>query len=215
MAEVKKAYIDVDDCLFRSAEGFMDIFDRHGWLRGYSPDQIRYGENWGALMGVDPKEVQRRSDYIWDELLTLGFQPLPGAREELELLKRHGLGGHPIELRAATSRPRRALSSTVFLLVSHFPAIFSGVHFTGVYDGAPTESDYATTKEELYRRGGVDLAADDDIKHIQGALNAEVPIPVQVDVRRLHEDEPALEGVLRIHEWGGAYEKMRDFAQNR
>jgi len=213
MAEVKKALIDVDGCIIDSTHGFWDIFRRQGWVRGDTG--VVYSENWGAIMGVDPEEVQRRSDDIWKKGLTLGFQPFPGAREELELLKQHGLGGYTLELYAATSRPETARSATAFSLVTHFPAIFSGIRLTGAYDGPPSTEDHAMTKEHLYRDPDVYLAADNDPKHIGGALRAELPISLHTDIERLYGDQPVPDGVLRIQEWGGAYEKLRDFAKNR
>lgn len=194
------AIFDFDDSLVQSVEAFSRVFRDEGWVVDQS---IPYTERWDKLMGVSPEVVHARSNQLWSMPgFHEYFTPADGAIEVVRAIHEHGLWGRAVECYVGTSRPSVSEPATRATMEEYFPGMFKGLFFNGSYDQPPQPHHYAHTKAGMYAAAGAGIVFDDDIKHINGAQEVGVPHIVHTDIRRLYENTPLPDGVLRVHRWG-------------
>jgi len=150
--------VDVDDVLSKTSQGFVE-FSNKTWGHTLSPDD--YDEDWAKVWGVSVEAARERADFVHENGMIGGFSNFPEAFAVLVKLKER------YTLVVATSRRASIETLSKDWLQRHYGGIFSGVYFSGIYDGklGKHEEIITRTKNELL----VDIRAvyliDDQLKH--------------------------------------------------
>lgn len=150
--------IDVDDVLAKTSHGFIK-FSNKTWGHNLTIDD--YDEDWAKAWGTSVEVARVRADELHASSMITKLSYFPEALPVLTKLKER------YRLVVATSR--RASISTVSegWLQRHYPDIFDGVFFSGIYDGklGRHEDHIARTKNDLLVEIDADYLIDDQLKH--------------------------------------------------
>lgn len=155
--------VDIDDVLARNAQGFT-VYSNETWGTQLEPED--YYENWTELWGVSYEMAEARADKVHASGIFARYEPLSEAIPVLKKLKTTH------NLIVVTSRRATIKDETEEWVESHFPGIFTAIHFAGIWD---TEHDIEykarQTKTSLCQILGVDYLIDDQVKHCQAFSN--------------------------------------------
>ncbi len=161
--------VDIDDVLSRSAEGFI-AFSNQQW--GMKLRLEEYQEEWTVVWGVDLHEAMRRSVEFHSSGVVSGYEPYESAASTLKRLSKH------FNLIAVTSRREILGPETNAWMTRHFPHIFQGLQYTGIWDRELTISSVPSalsrTKADLCLEFGAEYLIDDQPKHCIGAAKSGV-----------------------------------------
>jgi uncharacterized HAD superfamily protein len=162
----KTIAVDVDDVLARSAEGFVS-FSNEQWGSQMTVDD--YTEAWDVAWRVDIDEAIARAKIFLTSGVFGTFKYDETALPVLAHLQKR------YNLIVVTSRRKILKPQTNEWLDRHFPGIFSGVHFVGIWDDA-TKDDAHTrlkqTKADMCRELGAEYLIDDQPKHCVAVAEA-------------------------------------------
>jgi uncharacterized HAD superfamily protein len=194
MTSVKRQTIgiDVDDVLSRSVEGFAAYSDTR-W--GVGHEVGKYDENWALFWGISLEEAQKRADEIHDKGVFGTYQPFEHALPVLRQLSATK------DLIVITSRRSSAKPVTSTWLEAHFPGLFQGIHYAGIWDSsAHTHHKLQQTKADICRELGVDYLIDDQLKHCIAAAEAGITALLFGDYS-WNKMDPLPTGVTRTENW--------------
>jgi|SRR5579859_4832390 len=158
--------VDIDDVLSNLAQELID-FSNRTWGTHLTIDD--YDEHWGEMWKVDDAETKRRSDELHNAALASKLKHNLDARPVLEKLARK------YTLVLATSRRRLITRETADWISKYFPKIFSGIHYSGIYD-TNHHADIQTkiTKADILKQIGASYLIDDQPKHCVAAADTGV-----------------------------------------
>ncbi len=183
--------VDVDDVLADSAAAWA-AFSNKTWGTNLTADD--FDEDYGKAWGTALPETERRAALFHDPDVFFDFLPNPEAYAVLERLKSY------FTLVVATSRRSIMKEVTHRWLDHHYGGIFSGVYFSGIYDGEPVAGRHLHTKAELLQTMGADYLLDDQLKHCIGFAESGGQALLIGDKRwNQHHDLPL--GVTRCVDW--------------
>jgi uncharacterized HAD superfamily protein len=191
--------IAIDDVLARSAEGFA-AFSNERWGTSMTADD--YTEEWTVAWGVSIDEALERSKVLHESGAFGRFANNEAAMTVLEGLRA------TYDLVVVTSRRIILKSETDTWIEKHFPGIFSGVHYAGIWD--ETNKDDALirlkhTKAEICRQIGADYLIDDQLKHCLAAAEAGLAVLLFGDYKwNQHVSLP--KNITRTADWGAVQE---------
>ena len=156
--------VDIDDVLSNLAQELVN-FSNRTWGTNLSIGD--YNEHWGEMWKVDDLEIKRRSAEIHGSDLTSNLTHNPDAKPVLKTLAKK------YNLVLATSRRRLITQETKDWIDRYFNNIFSGVHFSGVFDNNKHASiQVQLTKTEILKQIGAHYLIDDQPKHCFAAAEA-------------------------------------------
>jgi hypothetical protein len=160
--------VDLDDVLAASAEGFAAYSDSQ-WGGSHKPEQ--YLEEWAVFWGVPLEEALRRSVQFHASDAVANYNHFEDALPVLLHLKKH------YELIVVTSRRAVLKGHTDTWLETHFPRIFTAIHYAGIWDAdhrTPEEVKkvLSNTKATICSELGANYLIDDQPKHCIGAAGA-------------------------------------------
>lgn len=160
----QKIGVDVDDVLSRSAEGFAD-FSTKRWGKAHRAED--YTEDWAAFWGAPLEEALQRVKEVHTSGVFGKFLHFEAALPALrELAQRY-------ELIVITSRREQLKPETDAWIARHFPDVFSGVHYAGIWDReADPHHLLKQTKASICRELGVQYLIDDQPKHCIAAAES-------------------------------------------
>lgn len=157
--------IDADDVLADNAAGFVEFSNRTWDTKLTVAD---YSEDWASMWGVDVEEVEVRSKIFHASDAVLQYNPDPDALPVLTRLRDR------YDLRVVTSRRRELQAHTGLWIATHFPGIFSNIHYSGIFDDFDHVS-HLLTKGDIYEELPAAYAIDDQLKHCFAALERRIP----------------------------------------
>lgn len=152
--------VDVDDVLAASAEGFAN-FSNEMWGGSYHPES--YSEEWAKFWGVTEEETARRSDVFHASDAVTLYRPFDEAVPVLRALsEKHNLV-------VVTSRQTRLKPQTDEWIERHFPGVFDGIHYAGIWETEEHVShQIKQTKATVCANLGAHYLIDDQLKHCAG-----------------------------------------------
>src|SRR5687767_8043156 len=146
MVRQKTIAIDIDDVLARNAEGFA-AYSNERWGTGMLPEH--YTEEWAVAWKVPPEEALNRADELHTSGAIGRYAHFEDAVHTLKHLHSR------FDLIVVTSRRSILKPETDRWLEKHFPGIFSGVRFAGIWDTThDVQHKLNQTKAELCRELG-------------------------------------------------------------
>jgi len=165
MIEGKIIAWDIDDVLADNASGFA-AFCNKTWGLSMMPED--FSEDWCAMWGVDIDEVNRRSHIFHTSDAALHYRPHNGALQVIAAL------GEKNDNRIVTSRRQLLRTHTQSWVDKHFPELFNGVHYSGIFDTLQ-HGDHLKTKVDVLKEINADILVDDQLKHCIAAARAGIP----------------------------------------
>lgn len=150
--------VDVDDVLAKTSQGFIE-FSNKTWGHRLTIDD--YDEDWVKAWGTSVEVARARADVLHASGV---FAELPSFSDALSVLIK--LKEH-YRLVVATSRRASISQQSKEWIKQHYPDIFDGVFFSGIYDGqlGKHQDHIARTKNGLLVEIGADYLIDDQLKH--------------------------------------------------
>lgn len=155
MVQSKIIAWDIDDVCADNASGFA-AFCNKTWGLNMTADD--FSEDWCAMWGVDIDEVNRRSHIFHTSDAALNYTPHEGAYDILKALSAEN------ENHVVTSRRELLRAHTQQWIDRHFPDVFSGVHYSGIFDTFQY-GDHLKTKADVLVEIKADYLVDDQLKH--------------------------------------------------
>lgn len=155
--------VDLDDVLTNNAQAFAD-FSNATWGTNLTADD--FDEDWNIVWGTEIEETQRRAELFHSDDVFDGFMHKEDALNVLTKLHKN------YTLVIATSRREVVRGITESWLERHYAGLFSGVYFTGFFDGKHGVDALKKTKKDLVIEIGADYLIDDQPKHCFGAAEA-------------------------------------------
>ena len=152
--------VDIDDVLTASVPRLIES-SNNAWGHKLTLDD--YSEDWVRMWGVTPEEADRRSKYWHDSEFYHAAIPDP------EALRVLGAMSNEHQLFVVTSRRLWVKDRTEDWIQQHYPGVFEGVHFAGMWED-PTIDRVAATKATTVSTLAADYLIDDQPKHCIGAL---------------------------------------------
>lgn len=182
--------IDADDVLADNAAGFV-AFSNRTW--GTELTVADYTEDWATMWGVDMDEVDARSRVFHASDAVLHYASDPDALPVLTRLKDR------YDPRVVTSRRRELQAYTGQWIATHFPGIFSNIHYSGIFDDFDARS-HLLTKGDIYEQLPARYAIDDQLKHCFAASERRIPA-VLFGNRPWNQAKKLPSGVERCATW--------------
>ncbi len=186
--------LDIDDVLAASAEGFANYSNRQ-WGTSLTADD--YQEDWAAVWGISTEEaVARAAGYHKDGVMRT-YRPLYGAHKVLSNLSKR------YSIILVTSRRRVVDLDTRAWLNQHFPDVFSGLEYAGIWDDDThtVERSLSRTKRDICHRIGASYLIDDQPKHCIDAHSGGVAALLFGEYSWNQEDCSLPEEVVRVANW--------------
>lgn len=188
----KTIAIDIDDVLSRSAEGFVRYSNKR-W--GHNLEAEDYLENWAEVWNISVENAVQRAHEIYDSGIFAEYAHFEQAVPVLARLKER------YKLVIVTSRRAIIKPETDVWLDRHFPGVFAGVHYAGIWD---TEHHplhkLNLTKAAICRELGADYLVDDQVKHCVAAAQAGMEALLFGNYK-WNRDGRLPEKVTRVHSW--------------
>jgi uncharacterized HAD superfamily protein len=196
MTQRKTIAVDIDDVLSRTAEGFI-AFSNKQWAMQLTPED--YSEEWAVVWGVPLEEAISRSAVYHSSGAVGAFLPHEAAMPVLKRLAKK------YNLVCVTSRREILKPETDHWVMHHFPHIFSGLHYAGIWDkpldGQNVQARLNATKAELCRELGAEYLIDDQLKHCIGAAEAGVQAILFGNYKWNREPAALPKGITRARHW--------------
>jgi 5'(3')-deoxyribonucleotidase len=187
--------VDIDDVLSLTAEGFAAFSDERWGGKHKSED---YTEAWAEFWNVSIEEALKRSDEYHDSGVIATFNHHGTSVGVLRRLSKK------YDIVVITSRRKTLKDLTDTWLATHYPGIFSEVHYAGIWDhdgeARSIEHRLNQTKTELAQQIGADYLIDDQPKHCVSAA----AVGIQALLFGRHKSLDMLElpaGVIRVADW--------------
>jgi uncharacterized HAD superfamily protein len=146
---------DIDDVLAANAEGFT-AFSNEQW--GTTLTAEDFSEDWITMWNVSPEEMLRRSKVFHLSDTVARYKPYTEAIAILERLRATN------DLRLVTSRQNALKDHTTLWVTTHFPDLFSDVHYSGIFDDGSLTA-HKRTKADVLEEIGAEYLIDDQLKH--------------------------------------------------
>jgi uncharacterized HAD superfamily protein len=155
--------VDIDDVLADHAQQFVD-FSNKRWETNLTVDD--YDEHWAAMWKLDRTEALARADDFFRSGVIAQYNH---ANDALPVLTRLSRKYHLIVI---TSRRLQIEKESRAWIASHYPGVFSEIHFSGIWDKIDDKT-HLQTKAEICQKFGVTYLIDDQLKHcIAAAKNS-------------------------------------------
>lgn len=189
--------IDIDDVLSANAEGFAKYSNRR-W--GHNITAEDYTENWAEVWGVPLEEALERANELHASGAFGEYQHIEQAVPVLKALRKK------YDLVVVTSRRTVIKPETDRWVERHFPGLFSGIHYAGIWDNARGGDKAAfarrinNTKAELCREIGAEYLIDDQVKHCVSAAEAGITCLLFGDYKWNRSVELP-KGIVRVQDW--------------
>ncbi len=183
--------VDLDDVLTNNAQAFAD-FSNATWGTKLTADD--FDEDWNRVWGTELEETRRRAELFHSDGVFDGFMHKKDALSVLTKLHKS------YALVIATSRREVVRSITESWLERHYAGLFSGVYFTGFFDGKHGAEALKKTKKDLVIEIGANYLIDDQPKHCFGAAEAGLKAVLFGDYR-WNQVARLPKGVARCSSW--------------
>lgn len=191
--------IDIDEVL---APHNATLAEFHNKNFGTNHSVEDYSDDWHRIWGVDSEEGERRAQAWLNSKEMENMQPLPDAEEVLRELKAD------YRLLVVTGRRFQLVDSTERWVNKHYPGLFEGVTFVGLWEFRGSVHDKAATCLEL----GVDYIVDDSTKQAIACANAGLKSILFGDYS-WNRDAVLPARVTRVNDWSGVrayFNNLRD-----
>lgn len=151
--------VDVDDVLANFISALV-LFHNHTYNTSLTPANF-HSYDFHHVWGGTKEEANAKMDLFFESSYYYDVQPIPQAREALQILAQH------FELHVVTARHNAIQESTRQFISTHYPNIFVEVHFGNMYmtDGT------ARKKSEICRAINAQLLIDDSLFHAMDCCN--------------------------------------------
>jgi len=156
--------IDIDDVLADHAKQFVE-FSNKRWETNLTIDD--YDEHWAEMWQTDHAETERRAAEFRSSNIIRGYNHDNVALETLKELNKH------FSLVVLTSRRLEMEKETRAWIATHYPDIFTEIHFSGIWENSDGTA-HLQTKAEVCRTLGASYLIDDQLKHCIGAAECGV-----------------------------------------
>lgn len=155
---------DLDDTLF-DAETPFRAHAKEAWgITVSSYDYHAFGEDWCAMLGLTPEQVEQFTDTLHAQVSVLDYKPIDGVPELLNDLPQ-------FTHKAITSRCAALREDTSISVVQHYPAI-QEIVYAGCWDGPESDAvKLRRTKAVVAQESGVDILVDNQLKHCLSAAS--------------------------------------------
>jgi len=192
-----KIAVDIDEVIADFMTSLVAFHNEEYHTSFQLDDFVSY--DFHRVWGGEQREANIKMHRFFSSSYFTNMRPLPGAKEALSTLcDRHGY-----ELHAVTSRLHSLEADTRLWLDTHFPHLFSGVHFGSMYatDGSSRK------KSDICRDIGACLLIDDSPHHAVDCSGAGLPFilfgeyPWNLPSRSRDPDAQCLSGVRRVYKW--------------
>lgn len=188
----KTIAVDIDDVLSVNVPAFID-FSNQKWGTSLTIDDFH--EDWASMWKISHEAVVDRIRHMDDVQLFRKFEHIEEAVPVLKKLSQK------YNLVIATSRRKTLITDTNEWIDQHFPNIFSGVHYAGIWDDATKRMGaHLKTKADLVRQIGADYLVDDYPKHCSAAAQVGIQTVLFGDYP-WNRDVVASPGVARARNW--------------
>jgi len=181
--------VDMDDVLF---DFLGEFFLWHNAVFGsqYQAADMVYAKLW-EVWGGTKQEALERILRFWDERDLIPIEPISGAREALNELKKH------YRLAVVSARFENTLESSQEWLDHYFPELFDEV-ILGISD--PMAEERQRSKAEVCVDIGAKLLIDDQLVHAEECRKVGIEVLLFGDQAHNQSDMlPA--GVIRVADW--------------
>lgn len=192
---MKTIAVDIDDVLAANAASFV-AFSNERWGTNLTVDD--YDEHWSRMWDVSLAETERRSSEFHDSGVIGRYEHFDAAMPVLDILSQQ------YNLVIITARRKSVADETKRWIADKFPAIFSEVHFAGIWDNH-THQSHIQTKAELCVALGADYLIDDQLKHCIGAAEKGIQALLFGDYS-WNQAEQLPAAIVRCHDWGAVKE---------
>ncbi len=146
---------DIDDVLAANAEGFA-AFSNAQW--GTTMTAADFSEDWISMWGISAEEMLERSRIFHTSDAVAQYRAYTEALPVLQKLCA------TYDLRLVTSRQSLLRGHTEAWIAKYFPDIFTGIHYSGIFDTGAV-SAHKLTKADVLNEIGATFLVDDQLKH--------------------------------------------------
>ena len=158
--------IDADDTIFDENTAVrLYMNDHYGFQHSEADYHVEgpFYNFWERIWNVDPEKMSQMYEEFSHSSYKENLEPIDGAISILKKLKEKN------ELVVVTSRGQSVVDMTYRSLESHFPDIFSDVHFVPLWG-----SDKKATKASICNDIGASYLIDDSVEHCKLAAEADI-----------------------------------------
>ncbi|KAJ3212408.1 hypothetical protein HDU83_005786 [Entophlyctis luteolus] len=200
--------VDMDEVLCATNQALIDFHNANYDTQLEMKDFVSYNyeEIWGGTrkQAIDKVRLFYASDHFSERM-----QVVPGARVALETLKDW------YDLVVVTARQEVVHQETHLFLRSHFPDIFTDVHFANHYL-TPEEAArmVSKTKGELCQEVGAKILIDDSLQHARECAAKGIRVFLfdhegEYGWNKLPDGMHLPDNVSRVHKWDEVVEALR------